>query len=1428
MRYSGPAKRRREAAPGRIPPLWATRPTPGGPLWPPRYPPLGSPYFVPFLGGGPPEAPGACLGPSAQAAKKDKAKIVQFEWNGCTFYRYIPEGTKGAAGRHMTPGEPPIPPPPFARPRFEWHQRTSRSQSRRRKQQQVFPPRAPAPLWTPGPLPQERPGGGPVSSKQQFAAAAAAMGATGGGAGPFRPREPNPRIPRKENKTPASHMHLPPFLATTSSKTATKSPSPTTATHVQGPPRAAAFRNKESAATAPLPFSLKAAFGADECCASPALPKRNETPGNSGINQGSGGGGKSRAAGGGSMTVRRSHDGGGVPESDMLGAKPKKPPRMNNMTFTKSSSERSGGNSSYNGGNKAFGRAPPFRNSPRVYSSTVLKDFNSPGKQDNGRGAVTDAKPMLSVPREAPPKEQRSARQDRRVRYKAEIVGTNIIVTREEPSPEKCDAVPTATSVSEPKTPSQTSGGTGDKKAEQGPSPKVPAYTPKAETAGWKDRDESAFQSRILHAALLHGTSVANEGRSSATADAFTQLTTFEVNEQFDRFLSPGPMCVKQEENAALTSNLKSPSGIKWCGKFRSVPVQTDEMEASTCEPKEKHLKEHGDEIPEMKRQEKVKKPEAKADAEDRKEEVNAAGENIREPLSEGEEIASPASYADEPHTSSSEIYLDSLVSNGTSTSSPGGDKNLNPENAATLLNELDNFLKECSPIKGAQQPTENPQAVPRSCGSSTPISEDASRNSCPASVGPDTSSSLSKGDGFSDISEPRSPLAKDLQIPDSASLASDMILINFAEDTTTLKEHLDGLVADYKAKHESDAPDGTGMAFSPEGDGCRPRSASSGGVSNVLEKHPGTSPTRSSAPVLLPSEVSPRELLKMASDEARTAGGDFRSSSVTKGPLQARKDHIGDALTDRGDSSFKITRKSPATGTIEIGRQQSLASCDSCGAVYCGSINSENFPRVCSCKTRHGARAKGSRPLIPVEMEEALKEEYRDREIVTCFVEENVEYLLESEDEEYEQLTKRRSLSGRNLLSRQTSHHERSDSGSEERSAAASQRYPENSTSWNKIKDASDASAIAVAGTERCSSEATTGGASRALIYDCPWWTYDQGGNDGASKDASSSTALASCDQVSANTSVAAAVAEIASNAAATLHPWSTTLRAAAAAAETGVQGATATGPGAVGELPGAEATTTTAGGNPWGPFLATAQAIVGPKMEAVMSSGDHETGDEISCRVARSDADFTTLYMEGQPRKPALKQRWPTETSAAVGPPGQAQQRCATGGDRDSLSFYEFPLSDQHEALPPQQHSLSMETLVGSNRLDVSSTTSTGGGTERRLAEGEPMPPPADAMDGKASGGGAQSPDAQYCELELYAPVNKSGPAVCAVVVPSHSMAEGDCAKGEALLLDTGPRPATPPDDSGLDKKVAAETSAKPMGKIRTRFRDFFWKHK
>ncbi|KAL3212897.1 hypothetical protein MRX96_035804 [Rhipicephalus microplus] len=104
-----------------------------------------------------------------------------------------------------------------------------------------------------------------------------AMGTSSGESVPYRPHEPNPRIPRKESKTPASHMHLPPFLAAVSSKPPIKSPSSNTATRVQGPPRAAAFKTKDFRSTVPLPFPLRAAFAANECCASPALPKKNDT-----------------------------------------------------------------------------------------------------------------------------------------------------------------------------------------------------------------------------------------------------------------------------------------------------------------------------------------------------------------------------------------------------------------------------------------------------------------------------------------------------------------------------------------------------------------------------------------------------------------------------------------------------------------------------------------------------------------------------------------------------------------------------------------------------------------------------------------------------------------------------------------------------------------------------------------------------------------------------------------------------------------------------------------------------------------------------------------------------------------------------------------------------------------------------------------------
>ncbi|KAL3259360.1 hypothetical protein MRX96_002019 [Rhipicephalus microplus] len=150
----------------------------------------------------------------------------------------------------------------------------------------------------------------------------------------------------------------------------------------------------------------------------------------------------------------------------------------------------------------------------------------------------------------------------------------------------------------------------------------------------------------------------------------------------------------------------------------------------------------------------------------------------------------------------------------------------------------------------------------------------------------------------------------------------------------------------------------------------------------------------------------------------------------------------------------------------------------------------------------------------------------------------------------------------------------------SEECSAATFQRYPKNSSSCNKVKDDCNASSTAVAGMERCGSDAMTGAASRDLIYDYSRWTYDHVGNECASKDARTSRALASCDQVSAHTLMADGVAEIASNAAtATLHLWFITQRAAAAAAKTGVHGATATGHDAVTDLPGVEATV---GGNP------------------------------------------------------------------------------------------------------------------------------------------------------------------------------------------------------------------------------------------------------
>ncbi|KAL3200377.1 hypothetical protein MRX96_013323 [Rhipicephalus microplus] len=64
----------------------------------------------------------------------------------------------------------------------------------------------------------------------------------------------------------------------------------------------------------------------------------------------------------------------------------------------------------------------------------------------------------------------------------------------------------------------------------------------------------------------------------------------------------------------------------------------------------------------------------------------------------------------------------------------------------------------------------------------------------------------------------------------------------------------------------------------------------------------------------------------------------------------------------------------------------------------------------------------------------------------------------------------------------------------------------------------------------------------------------------------------------------------------------------------------------------------------------------------------------------------------MEEQPNEPALKKHWLTETDVAVGLPGQAQLLAA--GYRDSLLFCAFSISDQREALPPQQRYLGIET--------------------------------------------------------------------------------------------------------------------------------------
>ncbi|KAL3200372.1 hypothetical protein MRX96_013318 [Rhipicephalus microplus] len=309
-------------------------------------------------------------------------------------------------------------------------------------------------------------------------------------------------------------------------------------------------------------------------------------------------------------------------------------------------------------------------------------------------------------------------------------------------------------------------------------------------------------------------------------------------------------------------------------------------------------------------------------------------------------------------------------------------------------------------------------------------------------------------------------------------------------------------------------------------------------------------------------------------------------------------------------------------------------------------------------------------------------------------FVDENVVYRLNSEDDEYEQAVKHRSLCRSYLLNHETSHHERFGTGSEKRSVAGPQQYK---TSCNKDKDASDASVIAVTRRERCASKVTTGAAWRVLIYDCRSWTYDQVCHDSARKDASTRAAL---EAVTTRTTTPHCRLPSQKN-----HPtWlllaqatgSSTLAAEAAAASTVVYAATANRPCDACELSAAQATP---GDNVWGSFLAIGMASVGPTMEALMSSEDYKMVN--SCCVALSDSDLAMLYTrKGSPAsKPSRS--WPAESGAAVGPP--FKNSCFPEGTESHCPSTSSPvtiimwLSDS-----------SHTPLIWKSRRDVTSATS------------------------------------------------------------------------------------------------------------------------
>lgn len=983
-------------------------------------------------------------------------------------------------------------------------------------------------------------------------------------------------------------------------------------------------RPKESV----LPFSVHVrSFSSPEDSSSASVGKREA------------GSSKTKTVG---ITIRRTPE---VPESDILGAKPKKPPR-GTMTFKP---ERPSNTTS-----KTFSRGP-FRSSPRVYSSTVLKDFNMAGNQEAAQKSSGDKPPVvLSMPKQdPPPKEQR--KQERRVRYKAEIVGSNLIVTCEEGSPDKkqggsISKVPGAAQAKPV--------------AELNSTMSSASAPPLRKEAAWNE----------LPAACFGGENVqGNRKVSPSTTDAFTQLYDFTF-EAGDIVLSPGQVVWNRDDGP-----VESPAKMESTGRSRSVSVQTVETVSELL------LHSPGSET-ELSRSDVSKRAEECGGS--RRLLNDAKNATSRQEGTEAPEenhnglCASQVSFTEEPPTSSSEIYLDSLVSNGTTSSSPKGDVQQklilngcekNQECTEFLLGELDQFLKQCSPIKSSGDKS-------FSDAMSTPRMEAGSSD---------------ESGSFKEFYHQN----KDTE--ECFSTASDVILINFAEDTTTLKEHLDGLVADYKSKLAGENAD------SEEDDDL-----------NVLEMHAGSSPTESSAPVLKPADVSP-----------------VRNGNPLKEDSPATE-RLGNCVIS---SSSGYTGLDSSITPISQINSKCLIFCERCG-VYtssCSSVDNEGIVRVCSCKTR---RVK-KRGICKVMMtgDEALKEEYRNPAIIPCFVEESVEYvLLESDEEEYEDMK-------RGVCSVQQG---------EER-----KRYPENSSSWNKKDSLTDQ--------DHGPNEAS---ASRGLIYNCPWWTYDHDEDPNSSKN---------IDDVVIRDLVP------------TVNTW------------------TLSGAGDKNEGVPECAGTSAEGTNPWLPLL------TGTETETAMSSGDHELAE---ARPTRSDADFSTLYMEGQPRKPSLKQRWgPNELSHTP------------GFDRDSMSFYEFPMND-----PQDMHlqSLSMETLVGSNRLDIASTSSTG---ENKLMEEDSKsgqgPEPLDDKTSAGDIGGGQSPNAQYCELELYAPVSKSGPAVCTVLVPPQNMPDGDGDKGDSLM-EAGQAAgiATPPDDvinSCGDKKIPIP-EPKPMGKIRTKFREFFWKHK